>query len=172
MRLSFARSCVLSQQPTCPFSPQSARAEPESTVGEDPADLAAGTKALSAPNAHNTDVSRAKTSKPSNGGVAKKSVKSAPTARGSKVKKKGSLGYMRMPVACGECSFSFYRWALSYVASTPSITGADSAIEPCRRRKIRCMLADDDSRERCVTCIRLKKTCAFHPPDRQHSYTG
>ena len=34
------------------------------------------------------------------------------------------------------------------------------------------MLADDDSRERCVTCIRLKKTCAFHPPDRQHSYTG
>lgn len=47
-----------------------------------------------------------------------------------------------------------------------------TALEPCRRRKIRCILAYDDSRKRCVTCIRLKKTCAFHPPKRQHGYTG
>lgn len=62
--------------------------------------------------------------------------------------------------------------ALSYTASIPGITVTDLDVEPCRRRKIRCILADGDSRERCVTCIRLKKTCAFHPPERQHSYTG
>lgn len=97
---------------------------------------------------------------------------SAPAALGSKVEKKGSLGYMRMPVACGGFSFLLYEWALSYVTSTPRITGADSALGSCRRRKIRCILADDDSRERCVTCIRLKKTCAFHPPDGQHNDTA
>lgn len=90
--------------PNMSIQPTSAQAEPISAVVKNSADLV-GTKALYAHNAHNADVSRAKTSKPSNGGVAKKSVKSAPAARGSKVKKKGSLGYMRMPVACGECSF-------------------------------------------------------------------
>lgn len=61
---------------------------------------------------------------------------------------------------------------MSRTASNPGIYVADSSVEPCRRRKIRCILAEGDSRERCVTCIRLKKTCAFLPPERQHSYTG
>lgn len=101
--LSRTKLCTITT-PNMSMQPTSARAEPKSAVVKDSADLV-GTKALSAHNAPKADVSRVKTSKPSNGGVAKKSIKSAPAARGSKVKGKGSLGYMRMPVACGECSF-------------------------------------------------------------------
>lgn len=61
---------------------------------------------------------------------------------------------------------------VSCKASTQRVAVANIAVEPCRRRKIRCILAEGDFRQRCVTCIRLKKTCAFHPPERQHSYTG
>lgn len=35
----------------------------------------------------------------------------------------------------------------------------------CRRRKIRCLLASDDTR--CENCIRLKKECHFFPVDQQ-----
>jgi hypothetical protein len=37
----------------------------------------------------------------------------------------------------------------------------------CRRRKIRCLLAEGDSEDRCQNCIRLKKECVFYPVDQQ-----
>ena len=37
----------------------------------------------------------------------------------------------------------------------------------CRRRKIRCLAAPDDSQGRCANCIRLKKECNFFPVDQQ-----
>lgn len=37
----------------------------------------------------------------------------------------------------------------------------------CRRRKIRCLLAPDDTQNRCANCIRLKKDCSFFPVDQQ-----
>ena len=37
----------------------------------------------------------------------------------------------------------------------------------CRRRKIRCLLATEDSQGRCSNCIRLKKDCNFFPVDQQ-----
>lgn len=37
----------------------------------------------------------------------------------------------------------------------------------CRRRKIRCLLAEGDSQDRCHNCIRLKKECVFYPVDQQ-----
>ncbi len=37
----------------------------------------------------------------------------------------------------------------------------------CRRRKIRCLLAPDDTQTRCSNCIRLKKECNFFPVDQQ-----
>ena len=37
----------------------------------------------------------------------------------------------------------------------------------CRRRKIRCLLAEGDDQERCQNCIRLKKECVFYPVDQQ-----
>ncbi|KAK6351680.1 hypothetical protein TWF718_004831 [Orbilia javanica] len=49
-------------------------------------------------------------------------------------KKRNKLGYHRTSVACGHC----------------------------RRRKIRCILAKDES-GRCSNCIRLKKECSFYP---------
>ncbi|PGH35450.1 hypothetical protein GX50_01665 [[Emmonsia] crescens] len=52
-------------------------------------------------------------------------------------KKRNKLGYHRTSVACVHC----------------------------RRRKIRCLLASDDTR--CENCIRLKKECHFFPVDQQ-----
>lgn len=37
----------------------------------------------------------------------------------------------------------------------------------CRRRKIRCMPAQNDVQGRCMQCIRLKKECSFYPVDQQ-----
>lgn len=53
-------------------------------------------------------------------------------------KKRNKLGYHRTSVACGHC----------------------------RRRKIRCMMPDDDPTGRCSNCIRLKKECNFYPVDQ------
>lgn len=39
----------------------------------------------------------------------------------------------------------------------------------CRRRKIRCLLAEGDPQERCQNCIRLKKECVFYPVDQQQA---
>lgn len=62
-------------------------------------------------------------------------------------KPRNKLGYHRTSVACGHC----------------------------RRRKIRCLLALDDSTGRCANCIRLKKECNFYPvehnPDMPSSQT-
>jgi hypothetical protein len=37
----------------------------------------------------------------------------------------------------------------------------------CRRRKIRCLVAADDSQGRCENCIRLRKECHFLAVDQQ-----
>lgn len=37
----------------------------------------------------------------------------------------------------------------------------------CRRRKIRCLVAADDTQGRCENCIRLRKECHFFPVDQQ-----
>lgn len=38
----------------------------------------------------------------------------------------------------------------------------------CRRRKIRCLLAENNSQQRCGNCIKLKKKCVFYPVDPQN----
>ncbi|KAJ4297498.1 hypothetical protein N0V90_005390 [Kalmusia sp. IMI 367209] len=53
-------------------------------------------------------------------------------------KRRNKLGYHRTSVACGHC----------------------------RRRKIRCLVANDDATGRCANCIRLKKECNFYPVDQ------
>ncbi|CAK1354578.1 hypothetical protein CB0940_01583 [Cercospora beticola] len=54
-------------------------------------------------------------------------------------KKRNKLGYQRISIACAHC----------------------------RRRKIRCVVAEDDPEQRCNNCIRLKKECVFYPVDQQ-----
>lgn len=49
-------------------------------------------------------------------------------------------------------------------ASEPELTLASVH---CRRRKIRCVLPEDESQQRCINCIRLKKECIFYPVDQQ-----
>ncbi|KPI36967.1 uncharacterized protein AB675_5966 [Cyphellophora attinorum] len=80
------------------------------------------------------------------GGVVKRAM-STPDVRGLGVegialsaadKKRNKLGYHRTAVACGHC----------------------------RRRKIRCIAAFEDSSGRCQNCIRLKKDCHFFPVDQ------
>ncbi|KAF2017169.1 hypothetical protein BU24DRAFT_345404 [Aaosphaeria arxii CBS 175.79] len=53
-------------------------------------------------------------------------------------KRRNKLGYHRTSVACGHC----------------------------RRRKIRCLVAQDDPQGRCANCIRLKKECNFYPVEQ------
>ncbi|ORX97869.1 hypothetical protein BCR34DRAFT_496558 [Clohesyomyces aquaticus] len=53
-------------------------------------------------------------------------------------KRRNKLGYHRTSVACGHC----------------------------RRRKIRCLVAQDDVQGRCANCIRLKKECNFYPVEQ------
>ncbi|KAF2689346.1 hypothetical protein K458DRAFT_439698 [Lentithecium fluviatile CBS 122367] len=53
-------------------------------------------------------------------------------------KRRNKLGYHRTSVACGHC----------------------------RRRKIRCLVANDEPTGRCANCIRLKKECNFYPVDQ------
>ncbi|KAF1962845.1 hypothetical protein CC80DRAFT_98844 [Byssothecium circinans] len=53
-------------------------------------------------------------------------------------KRRNKLGYHRTSVACGHC----------------------------RRRKIRCLVAQDEPTGRCANCIRLKKECNFYPVDQ------
>lgn len=53
-------------------------------------------------------------------------------------KRRNKLGYHRTSVACGHC----------------------------RRRKIRCLVANDEATGRCANCIRLKKECNFYPVDQ------
>ncbi|EON66391.1 hypothetical protein W97_05488 [Coniosporium apollinis CBS 100218] len=54
-------------------------------------------------------------------------------------KRRNKLGYHRTSVACGHC----------------------------RRRKIRCLVATEDTQGRCSNCIRLKKECNFYPVEQQ-----
>ncbi|KAH0543199.1 hypothetical protein FGG08_002460 [Glutinoglossum americanum] len=72
-------------------------------------------------------------------------------------KRRNKLGYHRTSVACGKLRqdqhFTSYLTKLN--------------IGHCRRRKIRCLLASDDSQGRCSNCIRLKKDCNFFPVDQQ-----
>ncbi|KJX99704.1 hypothetical protein TI39_contig353g00019 [Zymoseptoria brevis] len=53
--------------------------------------------------------------------------------------KRNKLGYQRISIACAHC----------------------------RRRKIRCLMSEDEGEGRCANCIRLKKECVFYPVDQQ-----
>ncbi|PVI05996.1 hypothetical protein DM02DRAFT_56482 [Periconia macrospinosa] len=63
-------------------------------------------------------------------------------------KRRNKLGYHRTSVACGHC----------------------------RRRKIRCLVSQDEPTGRCANCIRLKKECNFYPvdqaPDNSRAHTA
>ncbi|KAJ5571520.1 hypothetical protein N7535_005180 [Penicillium sp. DV-2018c] len=63
-------------------------------------------------------------------------------------KKRNKLGYHRTSVfACDHLTYTF--------------------TVHCRRRKIRCLIAPDDTEGRCENCIRLRKDCRFFPVDQQ-----
>jgi hypothetical protein len=73
-------------------------------------------------------------------------------------KKRNKLGYHRTAVACGKLVF----FLASY---RPLIKN----LGHCRRRKIRCIPALDDTSGRCSNCIRLKKECQFFPVDQPNT---
>ena len=74
-------------------------------------------------------------------------------------KKRNKLGYHRTSVACGKSTARFLA-ILLYIA-TYLLLGH------CRRRKIRCLVANDNPHGKCANCIRLKKECNFFPVDQQ-----
>ncbi|KAJ5612094.1 hypothetical protein N7510_005288 [Penicillium lagena] len=84
---------------------------------------------------------------------------STPASQGaldaSSDKKRNKLGYHRTSVACGHGNQIVDGFAhTSYTVH-------------CRRRKIRCLVAADDTQGRCENCIRLRKECQFFPVDQQ-----
>lgn len=80
---------------------KSVRAQSKSTNSKKLTNMA-GTKALPVHNAPKADAYLAQKNKTPKRGVGKKSMESAPAAHGFEVKRKASLGYTRMPVACGK----------------------------------------------------------------------
>ncbi|CZT20395.1 uncharacterized protein RCC_06255 [Ramularia collo-cygni] len=58
---------------------------------------------------------------------------------GSDARNRNRLGYQRSTIACAHC----------------------------RRRKIRCVVSEDEPGQRCINCIRLRRDCVFYPVDQQ-----
>ena len=54
------------------------------------------------------------------------------------------------------------------LGSCPCLTRL-TCVAHCRRRKIRCVIADADPQQRCQNCIRLKKECVFYPVEQQNA---
>ncbi|KAJ5560461.1 hypothetical protein N7513_002860 [Penicillium frequentans] len=73
-------------------------------------------------------------------------------------KKRNKLGYHRTSVACGQFTLNLLSMRSRYLCRL---------FLHCRRRKIRCLVAPDDSQGRCENCIRLRKECQFFPVDQQ-----
>lgn len=76
--------------------------------------------------------------------------------------KRNKLGYQRISIACGECRADAFMLSLPW--STRLLIRQSAH---CRRRKIRCLVAEGDLQGRCQNCIRLKKDCVFYPVDQQ-----
>lgn len=68
--------------------------------------------------------------------------------------------------------YHFMDWAMMRRECATNCGGRTSTycfwfLVHCRRRKIRCLVAPDDSQGRCENCIRLRKECQFFPVDQQ-----
>jgi len=90
----------------------------------------------------------------------------------SEDKKRNKLGYQRISIACGmflPCRPDVATRPLCRVNTRRVACMCNTNRGPahCRRRKIRCLLAEGDSQDRCQNCIRLKKECVFYPVDQQ-----
>ena len=70
-------------------------------------------------------------------------------------KRRNKLGYHRTAVACGQLAI--------YPGGYSNNNASDICLGHCRKRKIRCVTANDDPSSRCQNCIRLKKECHFFP---------
>lgn len=171
----------LSHQGYLPIS-TSADANPGSLISSDTAHLA-GTNAPAAEEAPQGPASRIqkrRTSKVHTGKSLSRStstphLKGAGNMSDSDDKKRNKLGYQRISIACGECYCS---------CGPPRSVPCDAVLARamtrhpcrllirwtahCRRRKIRCLLAEGDPAQRCQNCIRLKKECVFYPVDQQN----
>lgn len=75
-------------------------------------------------------------------------------------KKRNKLGYHRTSVACGKLAVP------GVLCCITSLLILNATVH-CRRRKIRCLVANDDPQGRCENCIRLRKECQFFPVDQQ-----
>ncbi|CAG8897972.1 unnamed protein product [Penicillium salamii] len=79
-------------------------------------------------------------------------------------KKRNKLGYHRTSVAC-DAKSPLSQWGSSHAIHVTFRLIRDTV--HCRRRKIRCLVAPDDTEGRCENCIRLRKDCQFFPVDQQ-----
>lgn len=101
--------------------------------------LASGQFSTSVPNTKKRRTSRIKNTKQLSRSTSNPQIHDVMLSDSEIDKKRNKLGYQRISIACAHC----------------------------RRRKIRCLVADDDPQQRCQNCIRLKKECVFYPVDQQ-----
>lgn len=94
-----------------------------------------------------------------------------PSTMSDSDKNRNRLGYQRTTIACGECNQPSWPYSLTHAirpvrgkASAPLLTLVPAH---CRRRKIRCVVSEDEPQQKCVNCIRLKRECVFYPVDQQ-----
>lgn len=83
-------------------------------------------------------------------------------------KKRNKLGYQRISIACGKSHVPVPCWHVARAVYAHTIIRRTN-LKPahCRRRKIRCVLEENDPHQRCQNCIRLKKECLFYPVEQQ-----
>lgn len=74
----------------------------------------------------------------------------------------GGFDYKRTKTSTSFLGFLLFL-SLDFDPHSGFLTGVSTV--HCRKRKIRCLLASDDTR--CENCIRLKKECHFFPVDQQ-----
>ncbi|KAJ5110241.1 transcriptional regulator family: Fungal Specific TF [Penicillium argentinense] len=78
-----------------------------------------------------------------------------------------SLSFPPEPVYQGSCASAHCAHILRAQHSISWTVRLIPVAVHCRRRKIRCLVAADDTQGRCENCIRLRKECQFFPVDQQ-----
>lgn len=78
------------------------------------------------------------------------------------------LGYQRTTIACCKSQITSARSASCRpsIPRHPFETDTNTTLVHCRRRKIRCVVPENEPLQRCTNCIRLKRECQFHPVDQ------
>lgn len=118
--------------------------------------LASGQFSTSVPNTKKRRTSRIKNTKQLSRSTSNPQIHDVMLSDSEIDKKRNKLGYQRISIACGKCVTARWCASVAIVCIHFAYSGGLTPLPPahCRRRKIRCLVADDDPQQRCQNCIR------------------